>query len=193
MKKVDEAKKMALDTLCNKLSVTLFYSPLDYIFADHFRQRVLCGVLDDLAGSQIMDKKLLSASVNYLKIDFKYHIADEEEDLFPLLRERAEPDDKLEDVLDQLCEEHSSDCIDAKYIIKILEGISTVKNNEPSSAEFIGNVNRFTTNERHHLIVENAIVMPLARVRLTEPDLISMGLNMAKRRGVELPRNNHVN
>ena len=43
---------------------------------------------------------------------------------------------------------------------------------------------RFAANERQHLIVENAIVLPLARARLSEDDKQKLGMRMAARRGL---------
>ena len=36
-----------------------FAQPLDYIFAEHFRQRVLCNVLDAIAGGQARDRAIV--------------------------------------------------------------------------------------------------------------------------------------
>jgi hemerythrin-like domain-containing protein len=167
----------------------LLSSPLDYIFAEHFRQRVLFGVLDSIVESREHDIDLIRASLDFLTHDMKFHIQDEEEDLFPCLRKRAEPDDGIEKVIDQLLEEHKSDHIDASEIVDRLRLALSSENISSPFSDFSDSMKRFTANERRHLIVENAIVLPLARVRLTDDDLIQMSLDMAMRRGIELLRN----
>lgn len=185
MNKRDEARKMALEALNDAPPIHLLAHPLEYIFADHFRQRVLCSILDQIFDAETLDRALTQAAEQFLTKDMKHHIADEEENLFPILRLRAEPDDQIDDVLDQLCEEHKSDYIDAKQIVSELSLLLDGTNKYPISSAAIQMVHRFTANERHHLIVENAIVMPLAKVRFTSDDLNKMAREMAIRRGVD--------
>lgn len=188
MNKRDEAKKLAVEALTQALPPSLFYEPIDYVFADHFRQRTLCRVLDDLADMAVIDFDLLDPALEFLKREFGPHVLDEEEDLFPLLRSRAEPEDEINEVLGQLCEEHAADETDAKQIIALLE---TAKSNA-ETAELTNNdrelLRRFAANERQHLIVENAIVLPLARARLSETDKQNLGMRMAARRGTDLSK-----
>jgi hemerythrin-like domain-containing protein len=171
----------------------LLRHPLDYVFADHFRQRVLCSVLDQIFDADILDPELTHAVYRFLKDDLKYHIADEEENLFPILRKRAEPDDQIDEILDQLSEEHKSDHIDAKQILRELEYLLDGTSSYPISFEVNEMAHRFTSNERHRLILENAIVMPLAKVRFTSDDLSQMGQEMATRRGLDYPEASDVN
>ena len=193
MKKQDVARRMALEALNDAPPVHLLRHPLEYIFADHFRQRVLCTSLDQVFDASVVDPTLTRAVYRFLKDDLKYHIADEEENLFPLLRKRAEPDDQIDDILDQLSEEHKSDHIDAKQILSELEQMLDGSNEYPILNATSKMAHRFTTNERHHLILENAIVMPLAKARFTPEDLNKMGQEMAQRRGLNYPRTDYVN
>jgi len=43
----------------------------------------------------------------------------------------------------------------------------------------------YANQARRHLILENAIVLPLARVRLTDDDLDTLRLRMMQRRGLD--------
>ncbi|MCR9135244.1 MAG: hemerythrin domain-containing protein [Alphaproteobacteria bacterium] len=190
MNKRQEARAMAIDTLETMPPVSQLLSPLDYIFADHFRQRVLCRVLDDIADDQAGDKPLVLAALQFLRSEFAPHVIDEEEDLFPLLRRRAEPDDRIEEVLGDLSQEHAADKLDADRIMVGLEQAHQAAGDSGMNDEFRALLHRFAANERRHLIVENAIVMPLARARLTKGDLRSLGRRMAARRGLDFPENN---
>jgi len=187
MHKRQEARVMALEALQTMPPATQLRSPLDYIFADHFRQRVLCGVLDECAEARQVGRTLMAAALAFLKSDFGLHVIDEEEDLFPLLRRRAAPEDRIEDVLGELSQEHAADKRDAGDIIKGLEAALAMDGTEQVSDGFRALLQRFAANERRHLIVENAIVMPLARARLTGDDLRHLGRRMAARRGLDYP------
>lgn len=186
MNQQEEAKGLALEALTTAPPPDLLMEPIDYLFADHFRQRMLCTVLDDIAEAESVDLDLLEAVVRFLGNDLAPHVLDEEEDLFPLLRMRAKPEDEIDRVLGQLSEEHVSDETDAKQIMVILDTIKQSGKRSKMSLEDKVLLKRFAANERQHLIVENAIVLPLARARLTETDKRKLSLNMAARRGIPL-------
>ena len=174
----------ALDTAPPVLQLL---SPLQYILSDHFRQRALCQALDELADANTLDLEQVEAVLRFLKGEFSAHVIDEEEDLFPLLRRRAEPEDDVDGVLGDLSLEHATDKKEAEQVISELSvAIETDGRGFPSkkAAKLL---HRFAASERRHLIVENAIVMPLARARLTEDDLRNLGRRMAARRGIEYP------
>ena len=191
MDEFDEARQLALQALTTELPPGLLHEPIEFVFADHFRQRILCDVLDQIADTDEPDKDLLDAALSFLRGDFGLHVMDEEEDLFPLLRRRAEPEDQIDEVLGQLSEEHASDETDAKQIIHLLENLKGVIHKPCLSSEQKSLLTRFAANERQHLIVENAIVLPLARTRLSDADKQELGIRMAARRGLGIPERAH--
>ncbi len=173
---------MALATLAARPPVEQLASPLDYIFAEHFRHRVLCWMIDRIAEGSAFDEECIAAVLRFLREDFGLHVVDEEEDLFPLLRRRAEPQDRLNDVLGELSEEHATDRLDATAIVDQLSHTWSGKRLTRALRDLL---RRFASNERRHLIVENAIVLPMARGRLTIDDLRNLGRRMAARRGID--------
>lgn len=186
MKKQEEKEVLALEALGNAPPTSQLADPLDYIFAEHFRQRVLCNALDEIADQERPDRPMIEAVLRFLRVDFAPHMQDEEHDLFPLLRRRAEPEDRIDDVIGQLTQEHAADRLDAKLIT---EGLSKVLAGKAATgaASALGKLlHRFAENERNHLTLENAIILPLARVRLTADDLRNMAKQMAARRGINL-------
>lgn len=191
MDKFEEAKTLAMEALTKAPPATLFHEPIEYIFAEHYRQRILCKVLDEIAEEEFPDRDLLKAALEFLQTDFGPHVLDEEEDLFPLLQRRAKPEDEINEVLGQLSEEHAADETDAKQIIALL--CSRVESKEPETLRKKERelLKRFAVNERQHLVVENAIVLPLARARLIETDKQKLGMRMAARRGIDLSRVTH--
>ncbi len=186
MKKQEETEVLALEALGNAPPSSQLAEPLDYIFAEHFRQRVLCNALDEIADQEQPDREMIEAVLRFLRVDFAPHMLDEEHDLFPMLRRRAEPEDRIDDVIGQLTQEHAADRLDAKLITeglaKVLAG-KAVTGVETSLAKLL---HRFAENERNHLTLENAIILPLARIRLTADDVRNLAQRMAARRGVNL-------
>jgi iron-sulfur cluster repair protein YtfE (RIC family) len=186
MRKQEEKQVLALEALGNAPPSSQLAEPLDYIFAEHFRQRVLCNMLDEIADQERPDRQMIEAVLRFLRVDFAPHMQDEEHDLFPLLRRRAEPEDRIEDVIGQLTQEHAADRLDARLIT---EGLSKVLAGKAATgvASSLGKLlHRFAENERNHLTLENAIILPLARVRLTADDIRNMTKQMAARRGIDL-------
>ncbi|MCY6380164.1 hemerythrin domain-containing protein [Hoeflea prorocentri] len=187
MNRHEEARATAIMALKTPPPVAQFLTPLQYILTDHFRQRTLCQVMEEFAEGGAFDEDKVGAALHFMMSDFSLHVIDEEEDLFPLLRQRAMPEDDIEEVLDDLSAEHATDRTDADDITGILrDAIETGGKGFPGAdgSEWL---RRFAKNERRHLIVENAIVMPLARARLSAADLRSLGRRMAARRGIEYP------
>ena len=80
--------------------------PLEYIFADHARQRAVCAALQEFAEVGWASRSEADRVTAFLTHDRPIHHADEEEDLFPLLRRRSVPDDNLGAVLARLGEDH---------------------------------------------------------------------------------------
>ncbi len=186
MKKQEETEVLALEALGNAPPSSQLAEPLDYIFAEHFRQRVLCNMLDEIAGQERPDRQEIEAVLRFLRVDFAPHMQDEEHDLFPMLRRRAEPEDRIDDVIGQLTQEHAADRLDAKLITEGLAKALDGKVETGPTSSLAKLLHRFAENERNHLTLENAIILPLARIRLTADDIRNLAHRMAARRGIEL-------
>jgi hypothetical protein len=168
------------------LDRALLREPIEYIFADHMRQRSLCRLMDELAGEPQYDPKLGELVALHLTVDMALHVIDEEDDLFPLLRRRARPEDDIERVLGLLSREHAAD---ESLGHEVAEGLrEAARVGQGCLAEGLRErLSRFARQQRRHLAVENAIVMPLAQRRLTSSDREQLARRMAARRGVALP------
>jgi hemerythrin-like domain-containing protein len=166
----------------------LLREPIDYVYADHFRQRVVCKLLDDIAYDPGAPEvgRLATVVAEYMERDLPRHVADEEQDLFPLLRTRCEPRDSIESVLSQLSEEHAKD---EGLSSTLLAGLhSLAKGQVPNDqASFLNAVASFAESQRRHLAWEERLVLPLARKRLANADLLKMGRSMAARRDIAFP------
>lgn len=165
------------------LPSALLKQPLDYILADHHRQRLLCVLCDRIADDGCSDRKTVSEIIDYITNDMAVHVIDEEQDLFPLLRRRADPEDDIEEVLDKLSGEHAHDEALAEMIVSEL-GRALKASPQDLPAKLVEALKQFSHNQKRHLALENAMILPLAKVRLTKKDLEELSARMAARRGV---------
>lgn len=187
-----EDRKASIDELRQQPSARQLAKPLDYIVAEHHRQRALCDSLDVLSQEEVCDQELAKVCLDFLQTDFGLHIIDEEEDLFPLLRRRCGPEDDIQGILGDLSEEHA---VEKKCVERIISGLEYAIGTEGSKcfvSEFKTQLGSFSAKERRHLVVENAIVIPFARKGMTEEDLQNLGRRMAARRGLDYPDTDHA-
>lgn len=171
------------DDVLGKLPTQLLRTPLDYILADHHRQRELFSLCEELAEADAFDPKLAGTVAGFLETEMELHVIDEEEDLFPMLRRRLLPEDDIERIIGLLSGEHAADEALAREIVKALRAGISIDCGTIATA-LRNALLTFADRQRRHLAVENAIVLPLAATRLSEKDTIDLGRRMAVRRGV---------
>lgn len=166
----------------------LLREPLDYLFADHFRQRTLCNALEYLVdgGEDRQSSRMAEALLSYLSEDFLWHIQDEEVDLYPVLRSRCRQEDDIDGILDGLARDHTADEHLARGIVQDLHRIidDGACAQRPSFERLAA---AFVSTEGRHLALENDLILPLARRRLTTEDLERIGRAMAARRSIDYP------
>ena len=167
----------------------LFREPVDYLYADHFRQRVVCGLLDEIADDHEAARvpEIAGLVLDYLLRDLPQHVADEEQDLFPRLRARCRPEDEVERVLMLLSEEHARD---QEVVLALPAGLRSLVEGRPLRQPelFVQAASTFAECQRRHLAWEEGVIFPLARKRLQPDDLAELGRNMAARRGLSFPK-----
>ncbi len=169
--------------LVEPMPISLLDEPLNYIFADHFRQRMVCQILRRFADQKRATRAEADNVAAFFKEDLATHHRDEEEDLFPLVRRRALPADDLGPVLAYLGEDtlRSEDIVD--QIVVALTGRTA---DDPvvldkASCELML---VYAAAVHRHLALENGVVLAIASVRLKRSDLENMSITMKARRGV---------
>ncbi len=165
-----------------------FLDPLDLILSEHERQRLICDRLQRLAEEQSIGlaSSEAEAILTFLTEDLPLHIADEEEDLFPMLKRRCEPGDSIDDILARLHAEHDLDEDLANFIVSDL-GVIAKGAPLPHPLHMFLNLRAFAEVQRRHIAWENEAILALARQRFTRADLAELGRNMAARRGIAYP------
>lgn len=164
----------------------LLHRPIEWFTAEHYRHRQFCALMHEIAESEVFEPEPIAAVLAFLRDELGRHLADEEADLFPLLRQRALPGDEVDQVLGRLTAEHKGDLAHGHVVRAHLEtclATRTAPGVDPAVALAL---DAFASQELRHLALENAVVLPLARLRLTSKDLGEMARRLAGRRGVTL-------
>lgn len=165
----------------------LLAEPLNWLFAEHYRHRQLCALIDRIGTASLVLAEEIGEAIQFLRIELPLHILDEEEDLFPLLRRRCEPEDDLERTLGLLAADHSRDASEAEELAAVLE--AALRTGRPPGGDLAirRRFSEFAAHERRHIALENAVVLPIARLLLTPEDLGGLARRMAARRGRDRP------
>lgn len=174
------------DIAIDPTPLSLLSAPLDWFLAEHQRHRRVCRLLTEVAGMRDFDGPLLAALAAYIRHDLTLHILDEEQDFFPLLRRRARADEQIDEALGRLAAEHTLDASGAQTVLAHLEACLEARTAPGSAPGARKALLEFADDELRHLALENAVVLPLARLRLSAADLRKLSRKLAARRGVKL-------
>ena len=158
-------------------------SPLDLIEHEHRIQAQLCDSLERIADDlpDNVDRRLCMEVIDSLQFEMPLHHRDEELGLFPLIEKRARPHDNIHDILARLALEHATDESFADELLESLESLS--EGRKLKNPDMVGYMLRsFFESYRRHIHWENAIVLPLARARLTSEDLDELNRAMVNHR-----------
>ena len=153
--------------------------PIEAMYEEHFNQRQLCADMELLAAATQPRAELARRILVNLCRDLPMHFDDEEKGLFPRLRSRALPEDELDKTLNRLAREH--EIAEAAFAL-LVPALACMADDALPTAEDRDALCRLAASERRHLIVENAILLPLARLRLTEQDKSALMAEMCERR-----------
>jgi len=170
------------DPMIEEVPASLVADPLAWFIAHHRRHRQLCRLIEDLAAEAVFDPTRIRLVLDYLKTEAPLHLLDEEEDLFPMLRARCADMDDVNPVLLQLLAEHRTDGAEAAEILGRLERCLAVAAAPGGIPETRDALTQYAAHERQHLALENAVILPIARLRLTEEDLHQLSARLGHRR-----------
>jgi len=156
--------------------------PIAFMLQEHDRQLDICARLETLISSDSSAWKVPTVSplLQFLAEDLPIHIADEEQDLFPMLLARQESDPNLPVILDQLVSEHE---LDHGLIEPIMDDLRQLAEGRELTdrTRFCVQVRTFTEALRRHLNWENRVVLPIAERVLSAEDCAELGVRIAAR------------
>lgn len=157
--------------------------PLETLCAAHQRKLELCNMLETIADElPTPDRALCMRAAALITIELPVHHADEDMGLFPLLRARCNPTDRIEPVLGQLSDEHMDDEANMEEIVTLLRRFAAGDAGGAQGASAGYALRGFFEGQRRHIAWEEAVVMPLARARLSPSDLDTLSKRMAQNR-----------
>lgn len=161
----------------------LLAAPLDFLEAEHYRFRAFFAHLDRLRREKRAAPRAATARLllDFLARDAALHLAEEETDLFPLLRIRCRAADGIERVLALIEVERARA---HELAVAVVAGLRQCARRCEPAAGFADCAAAFAAALRRDVDWENALVLPLARKRLTASDLARLSEAMAARRGV---------
>lgn len=163
--------------------IALLDEPLEFIHEDHLRERQICALIDEIAHEETLDVAAVWDVHSFLNKELPLHLQDEDEDLFPLLRSRCEREDEIDKVINKLKSDHTHAEGDTPKVVAVLEGLAAQK--RPPIDQERKLLLDYSSHSRRHLILENAIILPFARLRLTQKDRETLCVRMCQRRGLD--------
>jgi len=144
---------------------------LDCIEKEHQAERNLCDMLERIADNLLgpLDTELARTGIVTMHKCLRRHVLLDEKYLYPVLTKRLCPGDLAENLLEHIRMEHSSDESLAHDIADQLE--QALASGRVANPEMLGYMLRgFFECRRRHIAWEDAIVLPLARYRLSAKD-----------------------
>jgi len=173
-------------------SENTFANPIGLLSDCHRRierfLQALLAVANQVAGGSLEGehRRALEVALKYFREAAPKHTADEEEDLFPMLRELASPciPAVLAD-LDRLEAEHTIAEAWHREVEDLGERWLRQNSLPPEDAARLKNLlTSLSDLYRAHIASEEERVFPTAKAELSESELQSIGRRMASRRGV---------
>ena len=159
----------------------LLSDPLDFIAEDHLRIRAVCETMDRIAQADHPTREGLFEATDFLQNELPLLLRDEDEDLFAHLSARCLPEDAIEPVLQRFRDDHATAYRGIHDLVEMLHAILDKRRGARPDERL--QLTAFAALLRRQMIVENAIILPLARRRLTDEDLVRMRGRMIQRRG----------
>jgi hypothetical protein len=157
--------------------------PIAWLAAEIARHRKLCDTLAHTAGMPAAAPALLRRLAAELATDMTLQLADEADDLFPRLRARVEADDDIARVLGILTADHEAEQAAARDLQLALVGAANAGVGPAAWPGLATTIGQFVAHERRHGALVHAVLLPIARLRLTPDDQLAMARSMAARRG----------
>ena len=155
--------------------------PLDVLADHHSRIRDLCTLIEYITDRPRTHPEIIAEVSDFVRRELPILISDESDDLLPLMQRRCEPEDEIVRLRTRLDAEHDT----ALYLLPdALETLDALRDGRADIPEAsISLLRTFAAHLHRHLIFENAILIPLARARLTRADLDALRARMEARRG----------
>ena len=159
-------------------AVALINTPLDFLLAEHLRQRQAAKILSLIADG-LINRRTIAVVIRFIEEDLAQHILDEEIAFFPLLRGKCQKEDNIEALLGLLADEHRDD---ERQSGDVLRALRTLAEGGEATADECALLREFADRLRRHIALENGVLLPLARSRLDPVSLEVIARSIRSRR-----------
>lgn len=164
-------------------STALLDRPLDFIVEDHDRVRNMCALIEYIVDRPKTHPEIIAQVAAFVRAELPLLITDEEEDLLPMMQRRCAPEDDIDRLQKRLDAEHDTAMYLLPDALETLDALWDGRAGVPEASLHL--LRNFAAHLHRHLIFENAILIPLARARLTPDDISTLSLRMRARRGLD--------
>ncbi|HEX6959053.1 MAG TPA: hemerythrin domain-containing protein [Ferrovibrio sp.] len=156
-------------------------SPFDILAGQRLSLVAVCAIMDALPNTPpALARNIAAALAGFLRHDYLAVITEEEDGLLVKLQPRLLLGDDLDEAIRQLMEEHRRDRQEALLLAAKCDEIATGLSDGEAAATLVA-LRAFAERQRRHLAWEEAIILPLARDRLSSDDLSQWKQAMKKR------------
>lgn len=160
--------------------------PLDYLAEDHFRAKTMCEIMRRVADNEVLTATERVEIVNFLRHELPLLLHDEDDGLCELLRNRTLPESDFDRLLVRITASHKSieeKRVEAMAAFLRLEARGSALTNDERL--LISDLERLL---REDMILENAKLLTLARMRLTAGDIAQLRGRMLQRHMADFDR-----
>jgi hypothetical protein len=138
-----------------------------------------CGALETLSRKLEFDETLTIQAIRCLR-DLVIPLFDiEAETLFPQLESRAHRDDDFRAVIVQLSTDHGLVHTNIRSALCLLERLRNNAEFPQGELAMAGPLTDLTSRIRQHVALLGAVILPIARLRLTNEDLAALNIRLA--------------
>lgn len=172
------------------VDLALCRNPLDFLAEEHYRERSLCSLFDAVAETARPDRAALARLLVFLETELPAHVHAEIGHFFPMLRARCPVEDEIGPVIDAVVAEHDATMGGLTELVHTLR-VHLADGSACTDTERVL-LHDFAAHVRRHVVIENAILMPIARVRLSRTDLSSLWTSMLQDRRPPVAAGGHA-
>jgi len=167
------------ETLSTEPPAPLPNAPIEAVAAacDHIKMTTSLMTQPPAGRDSHWEKVVLTA----LRVDIPRLLADEAEDLFPILQLAVRKTDDLETILSRLQGDQDELRARSAASLSALEACSQ-ESERALDVALKSDLAALAARVRQHVSLLNAIILPIARLRLTLEDIATLGAGMATRR-----------
>lgn len=157
--------------------------PLDVMAKACNRLKQMCVLTAEVASEQNPELVELSRLVAVLRRDWALQLADEQEDILPILQLRKRPGDELSAAFREVRANHAMIRPQLEHCAAELERLRQGDLTALATSGIADATVTVVASLHRHLCMTTAIILPIARLRLTEADVAALRDGLLARRG----------